>query len=184
MQIKQQNAKNHPLFNCGNPNCAICSKAYSQIRMKSMIMKENFSTDAVAPFIGRYGYPAINIGILAPPSENEDSWLYDAPRFWAANEFQIPKIVEFRSSLINSREKINIKKRNKFLELSQEASMASMPTDVEISLKQKPRFRINYDNFMAPTGPYADLEKAKLFQKRINTYFGSRTNRRLKWAQA
>lgn len=162
MQIKQQNAKNHPLFNCGNPNCAICSKAYSQIRMKSMIMKENFSTDAVAPFIGRYGYPAINIGILAPPSENEDSWLYDAPRFWAANEFQIPKIVEFRSSLINSREKINIKKRNKFLELSQEASMASMPTDVEISLKQKPRFRINYDNYMAPTGPYAELEKAKL----------------------
>lgn len=170
MHIKRFDPKNHPLFNCGNPNCAICSKAYSQIRMKSMIMKENFSTDAIAPFIGRYGYPAVNIGILAPPAEEEESWLYDAPRFWAANGFQIPRIVEFRSSLINSREKINIKKRNKFLELNQEASMASVPTDIEIDLKSKPRFRINYDNYMAPTGPYAELERAKLTENpRIHT---------------
>ena len=162
MKLSKYDAKNHPLFNCGNANCAICAKAYSQIRVKKSIMKENFSTEAVAPFIGRYGYPAINVGILAPPEEDEEAWLYDAPKYWASNNFQIPKIIEFRSSLINSREKINIKKRNKFLELNQEVSMASMPVDTDINLKSKPRFRMNYDNLMAPTGPYADLKKAKL----------------------
>jgi len=154
--------KNHPLFNCGNFNCPICAKAYSQIRIKKMIVKENFSTETVAPFVGRYNYPNLNIGLLAPPEEGEESWLYDAPKYWAVNNFQIPKIIDFRSSLINSRTKLNVKKRDRFLELNQEASMASTPTDVDINLENKPRFRINYDNLMSPTGPYAELKKAKL----------------------
>ena len=162
MHLPKYTAKNHPLFNCGNYNCPICAKAYSQIKIKQQIVKENFSTEGVAPFIGRYGYPEINIGILAPPEETSETWLYDAPKYWSYKNFQIPKIVEFRSSLINSREKIGVKQRNKFLELNQEISMASKPVDVDINLKDKPRFRVNYDNYMAPTGPYAQLKKAKL----------------------
>ena len=162
MHLPKYNPKNHPLFNCGNYNCPICAKAYSQIKIKNLIVKENFSTEGVAPFIGRYGYPYINIGILAPPEETQETWLYDAPKYWSYKNFQIPKIVEFRSSLINSREKISVKQRNKFLELNQEISMASKPVDVDINLKDKPRFRVNYDNYMAPTGPYATLKKAKL----------------------
>mgnify|MGYP001560881745 FL=1 len=162
MHLPKYDPKNHPLFNCGNYNCPICAKAYSQIKIKNLIAKENFSTEGVAPFIGRYGYPEINMGILAPPEETQETWLYDAPKYWSYKNFQIPKIVEFRSSLINSRDKISVKQRNKFLELNQEISMASKPTDVDINLKDKPHFRINYDNFMAPTGPYAALKKAKL----------------------
>jgi len=126
------------------------------------IIKKNFSTEGVAPFIGRYGYPYINIGVLAPPEETNETWFYDAPKYWSYKNFQIPKIIELRSSLINSREKISVKQRNKFLELNQEISMASKPTDIDINLKDKPQFRVNYDNFMAPTGPYAQLKKAKL----------------------
>jgi len=162
MKIPKYSAKNHPLFNCGDIKCPICAKAYSQIKIKKRIVKENFSTGGVAPFIGRYGYPAINIGILAPPTEEEDAWMYDAPKYWAYKDFGIRKIVEFRSSLINSREKINIKKKNRFMELNQELSMASDPVNMDISLKSKPRFRMNYDNYMAPTGPYADIKRAKL----------------------
>ncbi len=162
MHLPKYNPKNHPLFNCGNINCPICAKAYSQIRIKNLIVKENFSTEGVAPFIGRHGYPEINIGILTPPEETKETWLYDAPKYWSFKNFQIPKIVEFRSSLINSREKMNVRKKDRFLELNREISMASKPVDMDISLKDKPRFRINYDNLMAPTGPYAELKKAEL----------------------
>jgi|TARA_B100001971_G_scaffold214075_1_gene249646 hypothetical protein len=155
-------SEKHPLFNCGKINCPICAKAYSQIKVKTRIIKENFSTEGIAPFVGRYGYPTINIGLLAPPEEKDDTWLYDAPKYWAVHNFQIPKIIDFRSSLINSRNKIDIKGKNKFLELNQEVSMASTPVDVDINLKDKPHFRISYDNYMAPTGPYAELKKAKL----------------------
>jgi DNA repair protein NreA len=162
MHLPKSSLKTHPLFNCGKFNCPICAKAYSQIRIKKKLIGENFSTDAVAPFVGRFNYPNLNIGLLTPPETSGDSWLYDAPKFWSYKDFQIPQIVDFRSSLINSRENLNIKKRTKFLQLSQEVSMASDPVDTEINLKQKPRFRVNYDNFMAPTGPYAELKKAKL----------------------
>jgi DNA repair protein NreA len=162
MQLPKNPEKKHPLFNCGNPNCPICAKAYSQMKIKNVIAKENFSSDGVAPFVGRFGYPSVNIGILTPPEENENSWLYDAPKYWSYKDFQIAQIIDFRSSLINSRVNINIKGRNKFLELNQEVSMSSKPVDVDINLKEKPHFRVTYDNYMAPTGPYAELVKAKL----------------------
>ena len=63
---------------------------------------------------------------------------------------------------MNSRYNINIKKRVKLLELSQDIAMSSSPVDVEIQLKEKPKFRLNLDSHMAPTGPNARLKKASL----------------------
>ncbi|MFH1308080.1 MAG: hypothetical protein ABIH72_04465 [archaeon] len=160
--MKLPSSKKHPLFNCGNPNCAVCNKAYSRLRVQSRIIKKDFSSDAVAPFVSRFNYPNINVGILAPPDETDESWLYDAPKYWAVNNFQIPKIIDYRSSLINSSFKANIRQKHKFLELSQEAAMASSPTDIEINLQEKPSFRLNVDSFAAPTGPNAKLKNIKL----------------------
>ena len=61
MHLPKYSTKKHPLFNCGSINCPICAKAYSQIRIKNRIAKANFATEGVAPFVGRYGYPSINI---------------------------------------------------------------------------------------------------------------------------
>ena len=160
--MKLPQIKKHPLFNCGNPNCALCSKAYSRLRVEKKIISKDFSSDAVAPFVSRFNYPNINVGILAPPEEISEAWLYDAPQYWAVNNFQIPRIIDFRSSLINSSFKANIRQRTKFLELSREVAMASKPADIEINLKEKPKFRLNVDSFAAPLGPNAKIKKAKL----------------------
>lgn len=164
MNLPALQLKDHPLFNCGNPNCPICSKAYSFLKIKNKLrlIKENFSTDAVSPFVGRFDYPNINVGVLTPPDHSEESWLYDAPKQWSMQNLQIPKIVDFRSSLINSRSKINVRSRNKFLELNQEVAMASRPADIEINLAKKPQLRMSFDNYMAPQGPRAEIKKASL----------------------
>jgi DNA repair protein NreA len=154
--------QNHPLFNCGSFRCPICAKAYSQLKLKSSINKENFSTEGVAPFVGKYGYPNLNLGILAPPTHENDSWLFDSPKYWAYKNFDIPKIVDFRSSLINSRDRVNIKGKNKLIGLNQELSMASKPVGLDIHLKKKPRFSMNYDNYMPPTGPQAEIKKVDI----------------------
>jgi DNA repair protein NreA len=154
--------KNHPLFNCGSFKCPICAKAYSQLKLKSKMDKKDFSTEGVAPFVGRFGYPNLNLGILAPPNYENESWIYNAPKYWSYKEFDIPKIVEFRSSLINSRELVNVKVKNKFVGISQELSMASKPVGLEINLKKKPKFRMNYDNYMPPVGPHAELKKVSI----------------------
>ncbi len=161
MQIPIRQHKGYdPLGACGKGKCPICARNNAIFRVKNKIEKEEFVSDAVAPFVGRFGYPYVNVGILAPPEQREDAWLFDAPKYWSAENFEIPKIVDFRSSLLNSRYNLNIKKRVKLLEISQDIAMSSKPTDVEIQLIEKPRFKLNLDSHMAPTGPNARLKKA------------------------
>ncbi len=163
MQIPFKQHKGYdPLGNCGKGKCPICARNNAIFRVKSALGKEEFTSDAVAPFVGRFGYPNINVGILAPPQQNDEAWLYDAPRYWASENFEIPKIVDFRSSLLNSRNNVNIKKRVKLIELSQDIAMSSKPVDVDIQLEEKPRFQLNLDSHMAPTGPNAKLRKATI----------------------
>ena len=163
MQIPFRQHKGYdPLGDCGKGKCPVCARNNAIFRVKNTLQKKEFQSDAVAPFVGRFGYPNINVGILAPPEQREDAWLFDAPKYWSAENYEIPRIVDFRSSLLNSRYSINIKKRIKLLELSQDIAMSSKPVDVEIQLQEKPRFQLNLDSYMAPTGPNAKLKKASI----------------------
>src|SRR3989344_8070585 len=151
-----------PLGDCGKGRCPVCARNNAVSRVKQTLTSVNFQSEGVAPFVGRYGYPHINVGILAPPQPEEETWLYDAPKYWSYKNFGIPKIVDFRSSLLNSRSAINVKSRPQLLELSQDVGMASAPADVEILLEKVPSFRLNVDSHAAPPGPAAALKKAKL----------------------
>ncbi len=151
-----------PLGDCGKGKCPICARNNALFKIKADLQKEEFTSDAVAPFVGRFGYPNINIGILAPPKQADDSWIFDAPRYWSEQNYEIPKIVDFRSSLLNSRTNFNVRKLNRFIELSQDVAMSSKPVEIDIELYEKPRFQLNLDSYMAPTGPNAKLKKASI----------------------
>ncbi len=164
MKLPSIESKNHPLFNCGNPDCPICSKAYSFMKIKDKVtnLKKKFMTESVAPFIGRFNYPDLNIGILAPPEHETDAWMYDAPKYWAHKNFRLSKIIDFRFSLINSKSHFNIKRNNRLIGINQEIALSSKPVDIEIHLRDKPQLNINFDNFIAPQGPTAKLDKVFL----------------------
>lgn len=147
---------------CGRSYCPHILKGNAMFKLKDSLKSSEFSSAAPAPFVGNYGYPNVRVGILAPPEKKDDAWLYDAPRHWAKENYRIPQIVDFRSSLINSRFKSNVRQQSKMLELSQEVGMASKPVDMEIGLKDKPRFRMNSNDVTAPMGPGAELEKAEI----------------------
>lgn len=145
---------------CGREYCPHILKSQAVFKIKHTLFKSEFSSASPAPFVGRIGYPNVNLGILAPVEKTKDTYLYDAPRKWAKDNYQIPKIVEFRSSLINSRAITNVKKTSKMLQINQEIAMASKPVDLDISLEDKPRFHLNTQDVLAPTGPNASLLKA------------------------
>jgi DNA repair protein NreA len=147
---------------CGRSFCPIYAKSMALFKVKEKITKQDFFGSAPAPFIGRYGYPDVNVGILSPTELSKDAWLLDAPKYWAENNFQIQQVVDIRSSLVNSRFKSNIKDQNKLLQISQEVGMASKPVDVEINLKEKPKFMLNTDAYLAPSGPNAKLERVRI----------------------
>jgi len=151
----------HPFKVCGDFNCPICVKSAAKFKIKPKL-KEQFFGSSPAPFVGRYGYPNVNLGVLSPPEITEDAWQYDAPRYWSANNFQIHQIAEFRSALINSHVKTHIKSFDKLQEMSKEVGMASLPVEMEISLKRIPVIRMSTDSITAPIGPSAELKKMKI----------------------
>jgi|TARA_Y100000310_G_scaffold124950_2_gene123769 hypothetical protein len=154
-----------PLGACGKGKCPVCARNNALFNLKPSLEREEFTSESYSVFVGRYNYPNVNVGILEPPQQSEDSWLYDAPIYWAEHDFQIPKIVELRSSLINSRFKSNIldaRKNTKFLDIGKEVAMSSKPVDIEVNLHKKPRFKLNIDSHTLPMGPSAQLKQIKL----------------------
>ena len=151
-----------PLQSCGRAFCPIIAKSEALFKLKDIKMKEDFFGSSPTPFVGHNFYPNLYVGILSPPEQREDAWLYDAPNYWAQKNFQIPEIVDYRSALINSRFRSHIKGHNKLLEISQEIGMASKPVDIEINLTQKPSFKLTTDPYHAPMGPNAKLQRAKI----------------------
>ena len=163
MRIPCIKCKGRNPANCGRTFCPIVAKSEALFKVKDKMNKEDFFGASPAPFVGRFGYPHINVGILSPPEQKPDAWLHDAPGHWSKEEFKIPQIIDLRSSLINSRFQAYVKERNdRLLGITQEVGMASKPVDIEVNLKKKPVFRLNTDAYMAPTGPNADLKKIQV----------------------
>ena len=147
---------------CGRTFCPLIAKSMARFNVEKKLTKSDFFGASPAPFIGHYGYPNLNVGVLSPPDQPENISEYDAPRFWAEHNYQIPQIINFRSELINSRFNAHVKDTNNFIEIAQEVGMASKPVDIEINLKDKPQFRVKTDSFTAPMGPNAKLKKADI----------------------
>ena len=135
---------------------------YKQLFKLKPLLKQDFSTSAVAPFIGRFGYPDIFVGVLSPSQSSEDAYLSDAPRSWAKECYTSHQVVDLRYSLINSRFKSNIYSSERILNIAREAGMAMRPFDVDIHLKREPKMVFSLHNFSAPTGPKGELQDAKI----------------------
>jgi len=147
---------------CGRSFCPIVAKSSAMFKVRDDLNKSDFTGSAPAPFVGHHGYPYLNVGVLSTPFIVDEVWEYDAPRYWANKNYEIKQIVDFRSSLINSRFKAHAHDKNKLLSLSQEVGMASLPVDIEINLEDKPKFRLSTDPYTAPIGANAKLKKAFL----------------------
>ena len=140
------------------------TKAYSFVKRSQFNKKAKKDYFGAAPnvFIGRYGYPKVNVGFLSNEIIPKD---IDDPHEWSKQNYQIPKLLDLRSDLINSRFKSQVKKfDDKLLELTQEVSQSVNPTDVEVNLEKKPIFNINLDRDVTPYGPAVNLKKAVITQ--------------------
>jgi len=143
--------------------CPLYAKAQARMKVTQKLTSPEFFGAAPSPFIGRFGYPDVQVGILTPPEEKEQAWLHDAPNYWSLSDYNIPQIVDLRSALVNSRFRANVKShQHQWLALVQEVGMASRPVEVELSLKDIPKFRLQSDAYTAPMGPNAELTKAKV----------------------
>lgn len=143
--------------------CPLYLRAQQLFRSKRWKLSSTISAEAPSPFIGHHGYPSVSVGVLSTPERVNNTWEYDAPRHWAVGNYQIPQLVDLRSSLVNSRQILSVTSRDpNRLDVVQEVGMATRPADVDLTLTKAPTFTVRADSFAAPTGPRATLQKAIL----------------------
>ena len=155
--------------NCGRTYCPIIAKYEGVKKANKESAKKDYQGPAPAPFVGHYGYPNVNVGLLSITQPTPDAGRFDDPRRWAKENTQLPELIELRSSLVNAHVKAHIKHQDAFTQLAQETAMAKNPVDVEIHLAKEPTARLQTDAFTAPTGPRATLVQARLTQNQTIT---------------
>ncbi|MBR9677161.1 hypothetical protein GOV04_03400 [Candidatus Woesearchaeota archaeon] len=143
---------------CGRVNCPLQAKLHAQQKIK-LTTKKDFFGQAPNIFVGRHGYPNVNVGLLSTEQYNN----HDNPLLWSKENYNIDTIIDLRSQLVNSNFQANIKSfKDKFTELSQLVAMAKKPAEIEINLQKPPTFTVSLNQEATPHGPSVKLEKAKL----------------------
>ena len=124
--------------------------------------KEFTGTSPPSIFIGRWRYPKVFVGILAPPEHREDAEIFDFPEKWYKQKARLKDIVNYRGQLIYSRFRVSTVKipSTKLVETTKELAMAKRAIDVEIHLKKTPKFKFQFSHWVQPIGNPAPVDKA------------------------
>ena len=120
-------------------------------------------------FVGRYGYPKINIGPMVPADIHGNTSILDSPEAWTGKTLQ--EILNYRLSLVRGLNAIKIDDlENKFILSLQELTMSSKPAESELNFHKIPTFHqsllSNQNNDLnkefTPFGPQAEIKSFKL----------------------
>lgn len=148
---------------CGKDRCPLMIKFYSQQRTMPMIdARDMAGCSPPAVFVGRYGYPKVDIGPLIPP-EFGDTSIMDTPERWVGKT--IDEIVDFRFRLVRGKFRIdalNFKEAGRIVDNIQELALTEKPLEVEANFRQKPKGRVILDDEVQPFGPSARIEGMKI----------------------
>jgi len=145
---------------CGQP-CKILARLK---KFQPKVSEEFSGSSPPEIFVGRYGYPNVFTGILAPVEYGETEKL-SMPEVWHEEQASIQDILTYRSRMIYSRfvSSVNTRaKRTRLLDLMQEISLASKPVDASFKLKKRPSIRVHVDAHTPIIGNPAPLKSAKL----------------------
>lgn len=145
---------------CGRTFCPLQAKISAQKKV-NIQAKQDYFGESPNVFVGHYGYPRLNVGFLNVEEYNH----HDDPLLWSREGYDINRVIELRSELINSQFKAHVtdvRRSGKLLGMGKEIAMAIEPVDVEINLEKKPRFSLSFGQETAPYGPRVKLKKAEI----------------------
>jgi len=154
---------------CGKTRCPIMVKFYAQSRIAPMI--DAMEMDGASPpgvFVGRVGYPRVNVGPLIPPDHGDTSMM-DTPELWGGKT--IDEIVDFRFSLVRGKSPVsvtNVRNGGRMVDMTRDLAMAKVSAEVEAEFTKKPSSRIVLDDDIQPFGPSAPMKSMNLGTYRLD----------------
>jgi hypothetical protein len=156
---------------CGKTRCPILVQHY--FRMKTAPLIEALNLDGSSPpsvFIGRFGYPKVNVGPLIPPVHGDTS-IMDMPEEWLKRSISIDELVRFRFQLVRGMQPVhveNVEQGGRIVDRTREIAMAANPTDVEAEFLKRPGGRLVIDDDVQPFGPSAPLKRIDVSSLKID----------------
>ncbi|HHQ45036.1 MAG TPA: hypothetical protein ENN13_02750 [Candidatus Altiarchaeales archaeon] len=143
---------------CGMSSCPLLKKLEVQAPLTERIGRD---VDGPSPsiFVGWGGYPQVSVGQLTSFSPDTAS-ASDNPGGWYGLGFE--DIIAYRSSLIRSKKKQGVFKRNGFIDDLREIALSVNPVEVEARYKNPPKFSLEFNPVSQPMGPSGVLEKMDL----------------------
>ena len=156
---------------CGKDRCPLMVKFYSQSKTARIIDTNDLAgCSPPAVFVGRYGYPKVDIGPMIPPIFGDTSEM-DTPEMWLNKS--IEDIVDFRFRLVRGKYRIdarNFRTGGRIVDQVQELALTKRPVEVEALFTKKPKGMIEVDDDVQPFGPSARLEKFMAGNGRFEKY--------------
>ena len=114
-------------------------------------------------FVGKWNYPNVYTGILAPQETTGDTSIMSSPESWHEKKLSISEIVTYRNQLIYGRTQSNIKKlQTKFLSVVKEVAMTHKSISTNFHLKKPVTTNKEQDDRSPLIPKAAEVESAKL----------------------
>ncbi len=154
---------------CGKAKCPILVKAEAMVRAKGSLDREEVDgSTPPAVFVGRLGYPKVQVGPLIP-SFYGDTMLLDTPEWWMGKS--IEEIVEFRYNLVRGKRRLDVSSasmRGGFLDTLQELAMSVRAVDAEAVFEKRPVDTLILSDITQPFGPSAPLKSFRPAQGSVD----------------
>ena len=141
---------------CGNKRCPLITRIQIKPKIEKSVSIEFFGP-SISVFVGRVGYPNINIGPLGAIEFKRD---LDNPNSWFGKDYS--EIIELRSYTLRSKYIQNVYSKSIFIEKIQELALSSKPVDIEMYFKRKPVMKLSFSDIIQPMGPSATLKKLRI----------------------
>ncbi|MCK4613618.1 MAG: hypothetical protein KAU14_02345 [Thermoplasmata archaeon] len=150
---------------CKKGRCELLNSINSRFppTFKNEKIKDLFGSSPPSLFIGRYGYPSVNIGPMLSRDPIPAAWRLGTPGYWYGKS--IEEIITLRTELVRSRTKVSARHpKGKVLEVTQGLAMSIKPVETEVLFEKEIILRpaVVLDPFAPPRGPTVGIKTAEL----------------------
>jgi hypothetical protein len=144
---------------CGKARCPIMAKVYANVTTAPLLETRSLAgSSPPSVFVGRYGYPKVDIGPMIPPVFGDTSIL-DTPEEWVGHP--IDSIIAMRQKLVRGKHRVRVDEpdaQDRLLQATREMALGMESTRVDAVFRKRPSGRIELDSEGQPMGPSAPIE--------------------------
>lgn len=146
---------------CGKSECPILAKYRSLLKIRSYLGEEMEGSSPPSIFVGRKGYPKVDVGPLSPPFTGDTGFM-DMPEKWSSMD--IHDFIEMRISLVRAKKTVDVRKvDDRYVTALQEMILSEKPVDVEERFIKRPNYSLPLGDEIPPYGPSGELERLRIY---------------------